>query len=1388
MAISEEKLSVEVVLDSSGAIKGVRDLQGNFVTLEKIVEKTSSQIEQFDTNTKKAGSQASKTSSVFGGMGFAIDAIFKPVVALNQGYQLLTSTLGQLSNAVSGVVFEFAKAELAQVKLEKGIAIVGDRVNNSANAWDVYTDAIEKTTGADADLLKNLVATSLQIGLSEKQTQTLVEASIRLADVSGNEVGPTFERLLQTYKGQAKAIAIFAPEVRNLTKEQLSNGAAVDAILSKYKNVESAFNTTLSGSIRGTQIRFEDLRESIGQAIAQGINLEAGLKSLQGFFASLRSVIDSVNWSKLTSATLLFSSVVSGVAIVAISGLRIQLLSLIQTLIASSLPATIAAAKFIAIGAGIATLVIAVDIAARNLGRLSDVIKTIASAVGVGLLTAVEAAANGLAFLFKSLPGFDAIAKGLLNVSAKAKELGATLTEVGANAAENLDFGIGGTLFEEGTKALAAFNNTATQTVPVLNNLSTVSKLDDDSILDPEQLKKITDSAQKAGEAFIGFSAAVSQLQGQSQALDFENQFAKAFTATEKQYQQTLLQIEAEKTKAIASGVSLKAADELGVKTIQIAQSIEKQTENLELRKKIQDEIAANEKASLGIIEQVRTQTLQGNEELLRIGLNRQQVVDRSYQVELDNLEVLRRQADQGKKLSAIDLQQFELAQKTIEARREAAKIEATKQAGTDTAADLGKVIGSDLGSSLGQIFPQIFQNIASQIGATFAAAANVIGLVLKAPDLIAGLASFLKSLETFPTRLADAFISLVTNFGSLISNLATNISSAIPKIVDSVISLVVVEGPKLIGSLLGAFLSLVSSLIEKLPDIVTAFITYFLLNVPKIAIGLLKAVIIGIPKIIIALAKALPALIPAILTGLKEAFLGLKSEVEGLFGDGIKSGLQQSMQGFTALGSGVASQLFSVADIAAEAGAEKKAEELGNSIRQAAKDAVGIFDRIWNALKRIWSEYIFPFFDTFIIQPLLAVWEFAKVAFQAIIKAFEFLWEVAKVVFNFIIKSFETVFDFAKVIFKEIWQGLSFVWSEYIFPAFQVFVINPLVAVWNLAKIVFEVIIKSFEGMWSVMKVIFDGVLKVFAAMWSSIPLIFDGIINSFTLAWEGAKKIFSALWDAAKVIFNAPIAAFQAIWNFASTVFENPIAAFKQLWTDFKNIGQSIQDSLGKVGAAIWSAIKSQIDSAGNVFSSIGSNIGSAIANAVNSVINSLKSAFTNLNLGDAATKAGNAIAAPLRGVFDFMKSGINSFIDVLNALRLPEVKVSEKVFGKSFSFTLIPDMDLIPGTIAKFARGGEVGGSGFGDIVPAMLTPGEFVVSRPAVNKIGTSALQSINKGLMPQGDTNISLSLTLNSSERIDANYVRDKLMPAIKEELRKESRRGGYIIAASGVRA
>ena len=68
------------------------------------------------------------------------------------------------------------------------------------------------------------------------------------------------------------------------------------------------------------------------------------------------------------------------------------------------------------------------------------------------------------------------------------------------------------------------------------------------------------------------------------------------------------------------------------------------------------------------------------------------------------------------------------------------------------------------------------------------------------------------------------------------------------------------------------------------------------------------------------------------------------------------------------------------------------------------------------------------------------------------------------------------------------------------------------------------------------------------------------------------------------------------------------------------------------------------------------------------------------------------------------------------------LPEQQDAEKMNKGG----MVPDR----GNVTKMNQGGEVPGQGNTDTVPAMLTPGEFVLTKEAVNRVGADTLYNIN----------------------------------------------------------
>jgi hypothetical protein len=125
---------------------------------------------------------------------------------------------------------------------------------------------------------------------------------------------------------------------------------------------------------------------------------------------------------------------------------------------------------------------------------------------------------------------------------------------------------------------------------------------------------------------------------------------------------------------------------------------------------------------------------------------------------------------------------------------------------------------------------------------------------------------------------------------------------------------------------------------------------------------------------------------------------------------------------------------------------------------------------------------------------------------------------------------------------------------------------------------------------------------------------------------------------------------------------------------------------------------------------------------------------------------------LEAPLTGLFSDLVSGTksvrNAFADMLDAMadQIAKFLIQQAVQGLlgllggtgtpgkiGFSILGRNDGGIIP---ARLAAGGTVPGGGPNvDSIPAMLTPGEFVMRRSAVQHYGASVMEGINRMVVP-----------------------------------------------------
>lgn len=236
----------------------------------------------------------------------------------------------------------------------------------------------------------------------------------------------------------------------------------------------------------------------------------------------------------------------------------------------------------------------------------------------------------------------------------------------------------------------------------------------------------------------------------------------------------------------------------------------------------------------------------------------------------------------------------------------------------------------------------------------------------------------------------------------------------------------------------------------------------------------------------------------------------------------------------------------------------------------------------------------------------------------------------------------------------------------------------------------------------------------------------LFKLYIWPYQQAWKYIKVGWKAFSDAMETAFKATVHALSVAWNFLVDVVEFPfkeIIKFYQLqWDVLVKIFQlgtvAVQAGL-KVGWQLIQALIVQpVQAAVGVIEGVWVKIGGVFVSAKNDLLNTLNV----LKAGMQTVWGGitDLFETPIKFVVNqvFNKgiiSGINSLTGAIGLgklLHIPDIKLPFAVG------------DWVP----KSNR--SVPGRGNSDSVPAVLTPGEFVIRKAAANVLGSDYLRKLN----------------------------------------------------------
>ena len=243
------------------------------------------------------------------------------------------------------------------------------------------------------------------------------------------------------------------------------------------------------------------------------------------------------------------------------------------------------------------------------------------------------------------------------------------------------------------------------------------------------------------------------------------------------------------------------------------------------------------------------------------------------------------------------------------------------------------------------------------------------------------------------------------------------------------------------------------------------------------------------------------------------------------------------------------------------------------------------------------------------------------------------------------------------------------------------------IAAVAPVIAMIISVLIPAIQAVMNIVVSVISAIVPIIQAaitIITGIIQVFSAVLSgNWSLLWQGIKNVLSGVWEAIKSIVTGAI-------NIVRSVISNVGAAISGIWT------------------TLWGGIKSIASGAANWVKSTVTSIFNGLKNGVISTFNAMK----------------NGIKAAWDGIKEIAAAPVRFVVNTVynNGLRSWVNKATSAIGLKGVS---------LPYVKLGFAGGGQVPGYAPGrDTIPAMLSPGEFVLVPEAARAIGYRNLYGIN----------------------------------------------------------
>jgi len=209
----------------------------------------------------------------------------------------------QIAQTVDECVISFAENERAAIAFNAAIAQSGTISAGAGNALAQFAEQIATMTGETGESVQSMETLLITSGRTEGEVRKLISAAVDMSAATGKDLRTSVEELNKTFSGTEGRMGQLIPELKDLTDEELKNGAAIDIIAAKYDGLGDALASSTDVSIKNYKNAMADLKAELGGVIS------IGLTPMREWLTDLVR-----QWGEATSAARSYAAVQQAIA------------------------------------------------------------------------------------------------------------------------------------------------------------------------------------------------------------------------------------------------------------------------------------------------------------------------------------------------------------------------------------------------------------------------------------------------------------------------------------------------------------------------------------------------------------------------------------------------------------------------------------------------------------------------------------------------------------------------------------------------------------------------------------------------------------------------------------------------------------------------------------------------------------------------------------------------------------------------------------------------------------------------------------------------------------------------------------------------------------------